>query len=118
MPEFLPVKDLMKTFRCARGTLDNWERRGQLPQRRKLGAHRVGWLQSEIQEHIDNLPTGIDVAPRQLREAKMLKRKITRRRKSPYPRVRTSTEITDPAEREHFVFQWEAQDEAWENSRG
>ena len=119
LPEFLTVKDLMKMFRCARGTLDNWERSGQLPQRRKRGPHLVGWLQTEIQDHIDNLPAGIDAAPRQLREAKMLKRKITRRPKHKRPpRVRTSTNITDPAELENFIAQYVAQDEAWEKSRG
>ena len=85
LPEFLTVKDLCQIFACSRGTIYNWERKGQFPQRKRLGAQSVGWLKSEIQDHIDNLPKGIDAAPRQLREAKRTGKKIARKKKRGRP---------------------------------
>ena len=116
LPELLSVIDVCQSLGVSRGTLYNWERAGKFPERRKIGPHRVGWLRSEIEDHIENLPIGIDAAPRQLRETKMLKRKITRRRrrKSAYPRAHGGTKVTDPAELEEIA----AQQELYEKSRG
>ena len=107
LPEFLSVQDLCRLFGCSRGTLNNWEKDGKFPQRTKLGTHRVGWLKSEIDEHIANLPKGIDAAPRQLREAQLLGKKITRAKEKGIPRG--GKIVTDPAELDY----WHAMESEW-----
>lgn len=95
LPEFVSVRELCDKFGCSRTTLYNRENAGTFPQRRKIGAHSVAWLKSEIEEYIANLPKGIDAAPRQLREAKRTGKNIARKKKKARPKAEF---VTDPWE--------------------
>jgi len=115
LPEFLSVKVLCGIFGCSRGTIYNWEKKGQFPQRKRLGAQSVGWLKSEIQDHVDNLPSGIDAVPRQLREVQRTGKKIGRKKKRGRPKGKI---VTDPGELDylHSIEPTEEEEKAyWES---
>lgn len=44
--------------------IDRKEKAGLFPLRRKLGAGRIGWLESEVDEYLRNLPLGADLSRR------------------------------------------------------
>ena len=56
----LTFRDLrsLKGIRYCRQHLARMEERDQFPQRRQVGPNHVAWLESEIDEHLRNLPRG------------------------------------------------------------
>jgi predicted DNA-binding transcriptional regulator AlpA len=48
----------LKGIPYVRQHLARMEEKGQFPKRRQLGPNRVVWLESEIDEHLRNLPRG------------------------------------------------------------
>ena len=56
IPRILRPKLLAEQLGISRVTLWRWERDGQLPPKRKLGANTVGWLEDEIAEWLASRP--------------------------------------------------------------
>jgi prophage regulatory protein len=45
---------LKKILNISRSTLDRWEKSGNFPKRRILGENSIGWIESEINEWLNN----------------------------------------------------------------
>ena len=50
------TRQLQTRLGISRATLHRWERAGRLPPKRKLGPNAVGWLESEIEAWLAELP--------------------------------------------------------------
>ena len=48
----LRITEVIDMVGASRASVYRWERAGDFPRRRKLSAHRVGWIQSEIETWI------------------------------------------------------------------
>ena len=79
LPEFVSVKDMMRIFGKCRTTVYLWEKKGWIPQRRRIGGS-VGWDRNEVLEHYDTLPKGIGAPPAQLRQA-IVEKKVGRKKR-------------------------------------
>jgi prophage regulatory protein len=44
-------------------TIWRWEKAGRFPKRRRLGPNSVGWLESEVEAWVSNLPLADDEEP-------------------------------------------------------
>ncbi len=50
---YLNLTEILHTTTASAATVWRWERDGKFPKRRKLGPRRVGWLESEVQDWIN-----------------------------------------------------------------
>jgi prophage regulatory protein len=53
---FLSTREVMDVTGMGRTTLWRLEREGEFPRRRRIVGHRVGWLESEVDEWIAARP--------------------------------------------------------------
>lgn len=53
----LGIQKVEERVGVTRSTIDRWEKAGRFPARRQLGEGAVGWLETEIDEWLQSLPT-------------------------------------------------------------
>ncbi len=54
-PRILRLPAVKDRTGCSTSTIDRKERAGEFPRRIKIGANSVGWLEEEIDRHIEEL---------------------------------------------------------------
>ena len=60
MNNIIRPRDVFKKVGLSRSTIWRMERQGHFPRRVSLGAHAVGYIESEIDEWVATRPTMID----------------------------------------------------------
>lgn len=60
-PRFIRPARLAEIMDCSKVTIWRMEKRGELPPRKKIGKRCVGWLLSDITDHIKNAPNAADL---------------------------------------------------------
>lgn len=57
-PQILRLKDVMQRVGLSRSTIYSKVKAGTFPKQKRLGPQSVGWLESDIDAFIENLPPG------------------------------------------------------------
>ncbi|QBJ63534.1 AlpA family phage regulatory protein [Pseudoalteromonas sp. DL-6] len=55
--KILRTKEVIKLTGLSRSTIRRKERLGLFPKRKQLGLNSVGWLESDIKQWLENLPS-------------------------------------------------------------
>lgn len=53
----LKLNDVLEITGASVSTINRWEKAGKFPTRKKLGIKAMGWLESDVQQWLENLPT-------------------------------------------------------------
>lgn len=53
----LKLNDVVEITGASVSTINRWEKAGKFPARKKLGIKAMGWLESDIQQWLENLPS-------------------------------------------------------------
>ncbi|MBH0092850.1 helix-turn-helix transcriptional regulator [Pseudoalteromonas sp. SCQQ13] len=53
----LKLDDIVEITGASVSTIKRWEKAGKFPARKKLGIKAMGWLASDIQRWLENLPS-------------------------------------------------------------
>lgn len=58
MDRLIKCNELIGILGVSRSTIDRMEKRGELPKRVRVSSNRIGWLESDIQQHFEKLKAG------------------------------------------------------------